>query len=144
MKRNVVALLAFFVFGFGSWAQEAEGNFVKLPNHIQEYVVTHFPDQTIRKSEVEVTVNNIVYDVKLQDGTELEFTKEGKLMQIESKKPVKEVLLPAAVVSYVQKNYPNQTILEWELEDYKNKQEVKLDNGVELEFDLNGKFIKID
>ncbi|HLQ99587.1 MAG TPA: hypothetical protein VK102_04365 [Sphingobacterium sp.] len=40
----------------------------------------------------------------------------------------------------MQKNYPNNFIAGWEWDG--NKQDVDLNNGVQLEFNLNGGFVK--
>ena len=39
-------------------------------------------------------------------------------------------------------NYPDNFITDWELDD--KKQKVKLDNGLELEFNKEGNFLKLD
>ena len=47
--------------------------------------------------------------------------------------------LPASIRNYIAANYPNATIIE--AEQYSNRYEVELNNGVELYFDLNGNLI---
>lgn len=44
--------------------------------------------------------------------------------------------------TYLQTNYPNQTVVEVEVEN--QKIEIKLNNGIELIFDLNGNFLRLD
>ena len=46
------------------------------------------------------------------------------------------------IQSYIQPNYPNASITEIEIEN--NKIEVELNNGVEIVFDLNGNFVRLD
>jgi hypothetical protein len=55
--------------------------------------------------------------------------------------------LPNSVISskifdYVSLNYPNNFITGWEMDE--GKQEVELNNRVDLEFDMNNDFLQID
>ena len=61
-------------------------------------------------------------------------------------KPITADQLPAEAKAYIQQQYPNQKIMLAE-EDYgmfTSSYEVKLDNGIELTFDSDGKLIDFD
>ena len=51
-------------------------------------------------------------------------------------------VIPQSILDYVSVNYPNNVITDWELEF--NHQQVELNNNIELEFEMNGNFIRID
>lgn len=51
--------------------------------------------------------------------------------------------LPQEILNYISTNYPDNTILEAEVED-NNNFEVELNNGTELIFDQDGNFLGID
>jgi hypothetical protein len=51
-------------------------------------------------------------------------------------------IVPAKISKYVHKNYPN--VLIKEIQKERRKYEVSLSNGLDLDFNLNGKFLKID
>jgi len=51
-------------------------------------------------------------------------------------------VIPEKILQYVTVNYPTNFITDWKL-DGKN-QEVQLDNGLNLEFNIKGDFLRID
>jgi hypothetical protein len=115
--------------------------FSELPGAIQQYVKSHFPNQSVTKVEVEMKGTEKAYEVKLDDKTELEFNSQLQVEKIESKNALPASTLPTSIQTYVRANYPNNAIKEWEIE--KKHQEVKLDNGIALKFDLEGAFLRI-
>lgn len=86
----------------------------------------------------------IEYEVKLDNAIELEFNSKNQVKEIKSRSGIKlpDSVIPPSILSYVKANYRQNSIVEWELK--KKKQEIELENGIELEFDLNGKFLRID
>jgi len=50
--------------------------------------------------------------------------------------------LPQSIIDYVAANYPNETIVKAELDD--GEYEIELSNDVELYFDLEGNFLRVD
>lgn len=51
-------------------------------------------------------------------------------------------MIPANVLGYVQNNYADHFIVEWDKD--KTDQEIQLSNGLELIFNLSGTFLRID
>lgn len=109
---------------------------------IQSFVETHFPTHSIVKIEMEDDDDRIYYDVYLTDGVELEFNLQCSIIDIETINGVPYSALSTRIVEYVEANYPDNVILEWEL--YLNYQKVYLNNDLEIIFDLDGNFIRID
>lgn len=113
-----------------------------LPASAQTFVQTHFSSQEIRRVEKD----NDSYDVYLANGFEIDFTLAGEWDDIDGKGkelPASIIaLLPASIPTYITENYPNQLIVEINKENF--GYEIDLDNNIELEFDTNGTFLRID
>ncbi len=86
------------------------------------------------------------WDVYLANGFELQFDKEGNWMKVDgNNQPIPAsilALLPGGITTYCSTNYPNSPIVEVDKDS--RRYHVELQNSIELEFDLNGNFIKID
>ncbi|TXK48133.1 hypothetical protein FVR03_08135 [Pontibacter qinzhouensis] len=114
----------------------------ELPAQALSFIATHFAGQTIAQVVEEKERADVSYDVKLTDSTKLEFTSAGTCTSIESAAKLPDSVVPAEIRDYVTTNYSPYEVRAWELE--KNDQEVKLTNGVELKFDLNNNFLRVD
>lgn len=111
-----------------------------LPNDIKTYLTTHFPNNNFKHAFKDDDDHEI--DVFLEGDVELTFDVNNKVIEIECDNGLPNSVLQAAIVTYVNTHYPNNLIVSWKLDD--NKQEVELDNGVELVFDLDGNFLYED
>lgn len=114
----------------------------ELPADIRTYINDHFANNKIIKAELDVDNNKSKYEVKLDNNIELDFNADGKITDIESKNELPSSVIPEKIFDYVKLNYPNNVITDWQLDN--NHQEVALDNGLELEFTMDGVFIKMD
>lgn len=114
----------------------------EIPAEIKTYVDTHFASSNINRA-VKETENGVVsYEIYLGGNVELEFDSMYKITDIDGRTQLPDSVIPTALLNYVKQNYPNQFITDWELE--LNHQQVELNNGVELEFAMNGDFLRID
>ncbi|MBX3256480.1 MAG: PepSY-like domain-containing protein [Chitinophagaceae bacterium] len=113
-----------------------------LPATSTSYINTHFAGQQILQVVKERDDLKTTYKAYLNNGTKLEFNSDGEIIDIESNEALPESVIPAPILSYVSTNYPAVFIKEWELD--KTTQDVKLSNGLTLEFDKNGTFLRID
>lgn len=84
------------------------------------------------------------YEVKLSDGSEITFDSKGnwKDVEVAGAKSVPSSFVPKGVSQYVKKNHGGSNIVS--IERKRSGYEVKLSNGVEMEFDKNGRFKKYD
>lgn len=114
----------------------------EYPSEIVAFVNKHFPERKVLQIVKESELFDVTYEVILDDRTRLDFNKSKKVEEIDSLTEIPHTLLQPEVVAYVKERFPNQVIISWELDD--RKQQIELDNGLELEFTKNGKFIKID
>lgn len=122
--------------------EEVEITVSGLPESIRTFVETYFPNIEYDEIIKETKGNRIKYEVELVNDVEMDFTSDGELTSLESDAGIPDEVLPAKIVSYASDNYPNTLIVEWDLD--RRKQEVELDNDVELVFDLDGNFLYQD
>ncbi|MDA3865591.1 MAG: PepSY-like domain-containing protein [Salinivirgaceae bacterium] len=116
----------------------------ELPTSILEYVSTNYSSQTILYAEQDYEDGALIFEVKLSNGIELEFTSDGALISSDQHISISD--LPVIIIEYVETNYPNNVIdeVEIEYEDGQEMYKVKLDNDIELYFDMDGNFIKME
>lgn len=113
-----------------------------LPSKAQAYIAQHFPEHEILQVVKERDDLKTSYDVYLSEGYNLDFDKNGNIVGVEGSKGLPDSVIPANLLTYVNTHYADYFIVDWELDD--RGQEVKLSNGMELQFDKNGNFLRID
>ncbi|RUT71578.1 hypothetical protein D0817_05260 [Flavobacterium cupreum] len=113
----------------------------ELPQPAQDFLKKHFSNTTVDVAKKDAEHGEKGYEVKLKDGTEVEFWKDGSYREVDGgDKPIPTAFIPASVKDYVAKNYPNEKITHI---DYGHKDlDVDLTNKIDLEFSKEGKFIK--
>lgn len=124
------------------FAQDRIVPFSKVPNSIQTYVKNHFPDHKVLQAEVDYEGLTKEYEIILSDNIKLEFNGKNNIKSIDAKTKLPNSVIPKTILDYVKSNYPNNFIIEWDLDD--TRQSVELNNNIELEFTLKGEFLRID
>lgn len=143
MKKISLILVAISLFVFSNAnAQKKYLAVSETPGQIISYINAHFPKSEIISVKKDKEVLKTEYKVKLNTMVELEFDGNFSIKKIESKSALPQSVVPEKIVAYIHKNYPNNKILEWKKE--KKGQKIELDNGIDVVFDLNGKFLGID
>ncbi|MBK5720278.1 PepSY-like domain-containing protein [Dysgonomonas sp. Marseille-P4677] len=86
------------------------------------------------------------FEVKLSDGTEVDFSAGGELLSVEvlPSKSVPDAIIPSKILSYVKANYSTRLIEEFEKKYSGYKIELSGYPEIELIFDLNGNFKGFD
>ena len=83
------------------------------------------------------------YDVKLKDGSEIDFDKKGEWKSIDTNlKPVPATFVHKSIADYVKKNYPDTFVSKIERDS--RGYDVELSNHMDLKFDTNGNFVRFD
>lgn len=115
----------------------------ELPKAAQEFLQQHFSHTSVERAKKDAEHGEKGYEVKLKDGTEVEFWKDGSYREVDGgKNPIPTAFIPDSIKDYVAKNYPNEKITHI---DYGHKDlDVDLTNGIDLEFTKEGKFLKAD
>lgn len=113
---------------------------VDLPSSAEKYVNSYFPDQSYT---VEYDEDDHEYDVEIDNGFDVTFNEDGDVVQIDGgRAAIPNSMLPNSIVDYVDEHYPNEYIVSWEQDG--NHQDVELNNDVDLVFDNDGDFLRID
>ncbi|WP_353134784.1 PepSY-like domain-containing protein [Pseudopedobacter sp.] len=118
--------------------------FNQLPSKAQKFIKTFFSQADILTvtEETEYLVQK-EYTVILNDGSKIEFDSNGEWEKVDAhtkSMPVK--IVPGSILSHVKKSFPNTFVKE--IKKSTNKYEVEISNGLELEFNRKGEFIRID
>lgn len=114
----------------------------ELPQEIQTYIETHFPNNPIIQITFDKDLFLKSYEVVLEENYNLYFSSKSKITNIEGNSKLPDSVIPKQILEYVQVNHTSNFVTAWELES--KKQEVELDNGITLEFSLDGAFLRID
>lgn len=119
-------------------------NETSLPPQANEFIEAHFPGARISRVVRDRDDLLTSYDVILDNQVELEFDNKGECYSVDGTNDTKipDSVVPLKVLEYVQTNYADQFITEWEKS--KTTQEVKLSNRKELVFNLSGTFLRVD
>ena len=115
----------------------------ELPNKASGFIDTYFKEREVSRIEKDEDFLSVSYKVRFMDNVELEFDKSGEWDEVDGNNnalPTGFILSP--IVTYVSDHYKGETITKIEKET--RKYEVKLSNGLELEFSKDGKFKRID
>lgn len=124
---------------------ESAINVTDLPKAADTFVTTYFPNTTyvlITKQNV-ADLDGSLYDVKLSNNFEIDFDVNGNWIDIDGNHQAVPVeLVSKKIQIYVTTNYPNQFVTSIDKE--KTTVEVELSNDLDLVFDLQGNFLRID
>ena len=148
MKKLLLGLsflLAIAVFTV-SCSKDDNVNEVVLPSKANTFLSAKFKGANIVKlSKVNDNQTKKEFEVILDNGIKVEFDKDGNWVEIEAVKDdgtIPNEFVPAKILAYVTLNYPNLGVNSIEIED--DGYEIELTDGTDLDFDLEGDFIKID
>jgi hypothetical protein len=116
----------------------------ELPEKAQVFLTQHFEGIEILYAKVEREMGVIMsYDVLLDGEVKVEFNRSGEWTSVDCERnQVPNGVLPQGVLDYVTKKFAKSYVVEIErgLLGY----DVKLNNDLDLDFDKNGKFLRVD
>lgn len=141
-SKYLVAL--FLLIGIGVNAQESIITSKELPSSAQKFITEYFPKSTIDFVKMDKELFSTDYKLKFTDGSEVEFDSKGIWMEVDgNKKVIPTGFIQKNILSYIKEKFPNTQIVKIEKGRFE-KQQVKLSNGLELEFNSKGVFKRID
>lgn len=115
----------------------------RLPKEAQHFLATHFPNEAVSMAKRERDLWEVRYEVVLANSTKLEFRSNGQWEEVDCRyKEVPVSILPTVLLEAIQRRYANAKVLE--INRDRRDYEVRLNNGLELTFDLHGNLIDID
>lgn len=141
MKKFVLLLSLSLLFAVTSNACTKDHPITidQLPQTSQQFIRTHFASLTVAS----IMADNDSYDVRFTNGTEVEFDKKGEWEDVDCvADAVPAAIIPSAIKNHISTNYPSNFIVE--ISKDHRKYDVKLNNGLEMEFDKNGQFLRMD
>lgn len=143
MKR--ISILAFFICAL-SLTAFAKGKkpiaFDDLPNNVKEVVLKNFDAKQIQYITTEHKFRRHEYAFMMNDNTKIAYDKKAQLCEIKNKQGVPTSFLPEAISEYIAKTFPNAKVTEYQKK--KSRQEVELNNQLDLIFNKRGKFLRLE
>lgn len=145
--KKIIMLLALMVVSIGiARADKYTINRDALPENAQAMLKEHFPKAKIGMIKVDRhLLKKTDYDVRLVNGTKIEFNNSGKWTSVDCKnRAVPSGLIMKPIRNYVSKSFTDVKIVK--IQKKSSGYEIKLSDGVELKFNLLGQFksVKLD
>ncbi len=135
-RKTLLVLSLVLLFGIVPFCIDYDRPIDKeqLPGAAQVFLKKHYPGQFIAFAEKEVEFLSVRYDVILAGGTKLVFTRNGDWLKVDGKfSEVPQEIIPQAIKDeLVRRELPRQVL---EIEREHGTYEVKLPDGIEINFD---------
>ena len=113
--------------------------FEQMPQTAQTFLKKYFA----KKVPLVMTVDWDDYTIRYESGEKVEFDKKGQWKEVECySTKVPADIVPEQIKTYVKKNYPGKSIIK--IERRRMGYEIKLNNGMEIEFNRNFQVIDVD
>ncbi len=144
MNRKLIMMIALMLIVISATAalpfDKYSINRKDLPEAAQEMLDEHFPKGKVSMIKVDRhLLKRTDYDVKLTNGTKIEFSNKGRWTHVDcNKKSVPESLVPKSIRNSVAKKYAGQKIVR--ISRSSLYYTVGLSNGKELKYDRLGIF----
>ncbi len=146
MKNLITSIITAFMIitGFAANAQETIISKNELPKEAQKFISKYFLKTNIDYVKKDKETFSTNYTVRFTDGKEVDFDSKGKWTEVDgNKNPIPTSFINNNIKTYVKEKFPNTSITKINKGSF-GSQEVKLSNGLELEFNSKGQFKKID
>ncbi len=140
--KNLLAILILLTVLLSSCEKENVIPSSDLPSEITTYITTHFPNNSIVQVIEDKDGFTKTYKVMLSESISLEFNRKNEIIEIEGVSELPSSVIPEKIMQYATSNYPNNVIIGWGIDD--KNQQVELDNGLDLVFNMDGDFLRID
>ena len=145
-KLFLVGIFAMLFSAVGFAADKYSIDRNDLPEAAREFLTEYFPKAKVGMIKVDShLLKKTDYDVKLVNGTKIEFDNAGRWTEVDCKnQAVPDGIIPKAIRNYVKKNFDGVKIVK--IEKKATRYEVELSDDVELTFNLLGQFksMKLD
>ena len=138
--KSILLLVAMFAMSFNAKADHDQViTFNQLPQAAQTLLKQYFAD----KMPLIVTVDWDDYTVMYDSGEKVEFDKQGNWKDFDCRSSqVPSALIPEQIKTHIRTTFPGTTIIK--LDRNRRGYEVKLNNGLEVEYNRTFQVIDID
>lgn len=115
-----------------------------LPEKARSFIQKNFSQEKIKDILKETEdLLDIEYKVSFPDKLKIKFDRRGDWKEVDGNRhAIPTRFIPESILVYITKRFPNNSVVK--IEKDRKSYEVEISNGLELEFDTDGKFIKID
>ena len=146
MKKSVfflAALLCMMMQTVSTFANDRIIPEAQLPASAKTFIQKTFPGQTVSYAKIDKDFGKTTYEVRLNNGVELEFDKNGTWDKVDCNfSAVPAHLVPTVIANYVKANFAGAKVVKIDKERY--GYEVELSNDLELKFNRQGQLMEID
>ena len=143
MKRMMFLICMFLMMGT-TYSMAGDGYVVgvqQLPAPAQEVMTKCFADKTL----LTILKERNEYEVIFNTGEKIEFNKKGEWTEVSCHTTqVPDILIPNPIKMRIMADFSNTRIVKIDRTRNGKKYEVKLSNGLEVEFDKNFNVKKVD
>ena len=143
MKRMMFLVCMFLMMGT-TYSIAGDGYVVgiqQLPAGAQEVMTKYFADKTV----LTILKERDEYEVIFNNGEKIEFNKKGEWTEVSCHTTqVPDILIPDPIKARIKADFANSKIVKIDRSSNGKKYEVKLNNGLEVEFDKKFNVIKVD
>lgn len=138
-----VALLSVNLFACSDDEKEII-EFTLLPQNAKTFINTYFSDKQVSVVYHDKEIGDNDYEVIFADGANVDFDKKGNWTEVEDRDAdgVPVAIFPEAIAVYVSANYAGAFVVN--VNKDKRDYEVELSNNMDLVFDLDGNFLRLD
>lgn len=141
MKTKNIFTLLLIASSFFATAQQKSKS-AQLPKEANTFLDSNFKGIQIQEVKKEKEGTTYKYEVKLANGTEVEFNNRGRWTEVESKTTsLPTTMLQPSVGQYIQKNYSGAKITE--IKKGVRFNFVEINDKTTLQFDTEGNFNQI-
>ena len=116
----------------------------ELPGTAKDFITEYFSDQKI--VQVVKDVDYLVkteYEITLGNGFQLEFDGKGDWKDVDGNNTaIPSDFFSKSITDYILQNFPGQQITA--IEKKSSGYELELSNGLDIDFNSNGEFVRID
>lgn len=138
MRKLFIILLGFVTINAFA-ANDRPISYEQLPQKAKQFLTQHFNDAEF----LSAVLDDGVYEVKLTNGVEIDFNSQGDWKEVDCHNTaVPTAIIPAAITKYVKAKFAKNIIVKIEKKHY--GYDVELNNDLDLKFDKNGDFLRID
>lgn len=124
-------------------AQEKNIDEWELPRTARDFINRNFSEQKIIRSVKEDDQKTREYEIVLDSNIKIEFDGLGHWKEVDgNNSEIPTQFIPRKIMEYINQNYTSQKVNK--IEKNSTKYEVELMDGTDLDFNLKGKFLKVD
>lgn len=145
MKNIIVSVLAVTAVLFASCEKEELIGIDGLPSLSATFLEQHFAGLKVSNVKKEREgLGGTEYTVYLENGVKVKFDKNGNWDEVDApdNHAIPTSFIPENIVDYVATHYPDAGINSIDKDN--NRYDVELTNGLDLEFNASGEFVRID